>query len=95
MGRLNGRSATKGAVLQLARSVAAEHRGYSICCSVSRSGSVRTAHGLREIEELNRLGQNWDESGLIAKQPRICEPDEASFGNRSALYVDDGWHSKG
>jgi NAD(P)-dependent dehydrogenase (short-subunit alcohol dehydrogenase family) len=98
---------TKGAVLQLARSVAAEYRGDGIRCNAICPGFVRTAHGLREIDELDRLGQKWEDAGLADTQVRICEADEAasaalfllsddaSFINGAALYVDNGWYSKG
>lgn len=98
---------TKGAVLQLARSIAAEYRDQGIRCNAVCPGFVKTAHGLREIDELDSLGQNWDEADLVAVQGRICEADEvasaalylasdeSSFVNGTALYVDNGWHAKG
>jgi NAD(P)-dependent dehydrogenase (short-subunit alcohol dehydrogenase family) len=98
---------TKGAVLQLARSIAAEYRHRGIRCNAICPGFVRTAHGLREIEELDGLGQKWNEADLVNAQVRICEPeeaaaaalflasDEASFVNGCALYVDGGWYAKG
>ena len=64
---------------------------------------VRTAHGLREIDELNALGWNASESGIAERQGRICEPEEvpeaalflasgaAPFVNGAALFVDNGW----
>lgn len=70
-------------------------------------GFVKTAHGLREIDELDALGQVWEESALSSAQGRICEPEEvaeaalflasdaASFINGAALYVDNGWFAKG
>jgi NAD(P)-dependent dehydrogenase (short-subunit alcohol dehydrogenase family) len=98
---------TKGAVLQLARSIAAEYRTRGIRCNAICPGFVRTAHGLREIDELDRLGQKWEDAGLADTQVRICEAEEAasaalfllsedaSFVNGAALYVDNGWYSKG
>lgn len=98
---------TKGAVLQLARSIAAEYRDDGIRANAICPGFVKTAHGLREIEELDGLGQTWSEGSLSGVQGRICEPeevaaaalwlcsDEASFVNGSALYVDNGWYAKG
>jgi NAD(P)-dependent dehydrogenase (short-subunit alcohol dehydrogenase family) len=68
---------------------------------------VKTAHGLREIEELDGLGQKWSDADLKAAQVGICEPeeaaaaalflasDDASFINGAALYVDNGWFAKG
>ena len=98
---------TKGAVLQLARSISAEYRDQGIRCNAVCPGFVKTAHGLREIAELDAAGQAWEESALGDAQGRICEPeevaaavvflasDEASFTNGNALYVDNGWYAKG
>ncbi len=98
---------TKGAVLQLARSIAVEYRDQGIRANAVCPGFVKTAHGLREIDELDALGQVWEESALAAAQGRICEPeevaaaalflasDEASFINGTALYVDNGWYARG
>ncbi len=98
---------TKGAVLQLARCIAVEYRDRSIRANAVCPAFVRTDHGLREIKELDGLGQNWNEADLRAVQGRICEPeevaaaalflasDDASFVNGCALYVDNGWYAKG
>ncbi|WP_034816574.1 SDR family NAD(P)-dependent oxidoreductase [Ensifer sp. BR816] len=98
---------TKGAVLQLARSIAVEYRDKGIRANAVCPGFVKTAHGLREIDELDGLGQKWNEADLNAVQGRLCEPeevaaaalwlasDEASFVNGLALYVDNGWYAKG
>ena len=98
---------TKGAVLQLARSISAEYRDQGIRCNAVCPGFVKTAHGLREISELDAAGQEWEEGALAEAQGRICEPeevasavvflasDEASFITGSALYVDNGWYAKG
>ncbi len=98
---------TKGAVLQLARSIAVEYRDRGVRCNAVCPGFVKTAHGLREIGELDGLGQNWNEADLNAVQGRLCEPeevaaaalwlasDDASFVNGTALYVDNGWYAKG
>jgi NAD(P)-dependent dehydrogenase (short-subunit alcohol dehydrogenase family) len=98
---------TKGAVLQLSRSIATEYRDRGIRCNAVMPGFVKTAHGLREIDELDALGQVWEDSALAASQVRICEPEEvaeaalflasdaASFVNGTALYVDNGWFAKG
>lgn len=98
---------TKGAVLQLARTIAVEYRDAGIRCNAICPGFVKTAHGLTEIEQLDGLGQKWNESDLRAVQGRICEPeevaqaalflasDDASFINGTALYVDNGWYAKG
>lgn len=98
---------TKGAVLQLARSIATEYRDRGIRANAVCPGFVKTAHGLREIVELDGLGQNWSEADLHSVQGRLCEPeevaaaalwlasDDASFVNGQALYVDNGWYAKG
>lgn len=98
---------TKGAVLQLSRSIAAEYRDRGIRCNTVCPGFVKTAHGLREIGELDAAGQAWEEGALSEAQGRICEPDEvaaavlflasdeASFISGNALYVDNGWYTKG
>lgn len=98
---------TKGAVLQLARSIATEYRDRGIRANAVMPGFVKTAHGLREIDELDALGQAWEESALVIAQARLCEPaevaraalflasDESSFVNGTALYVDNGWFAKG
>jgi NAD(P)-dependent dehydrogenase (short-subunit alcohol dehydrogenase family) len=98
---------TKGAVLQLARTISAEYRDQGIRCNAVCPGFVKTAHGLREIDELDTAGQAWEEGALADAQGRICEPeevasavvflasDEASFITGNALYVDYGWYAKG
>ena len=98
---------TKGAVLQLARTISAEYRDSGIRCNAVCPGFVKTAHGLREISELDSAGQAWEEGALAEAQGRICEPeevaaavvflasDEASFITGDALYVDNGWYAKG
>lgn len=98
---------SKGAVLQLARTISVEYREQGIRCNAVCPGFVKTAHGLREIAELDAAGQKWEEGELAATQGRICEPeevaaavlflasDEASFVNGDALYVDNGWKARG
>ena len=98
---------TKGAVLQLARSISTEYRDRNIRCNAICPGFVKTAHGLREIKELDGLGQKWSDADLKAAQVRICEPaeaaaaalflasEDASFINGAALYIDNGWFAKG
>ncbi len=98
---------TKGAVLQLARTISVEYRDQGIRCNAVCPGFVKTAHGLREISELDDAGQEWEEGALADSQGRICEPeevaaavvflasDEASFITGNALYVDNGWYAKG
>ncbi|QJF50754.1 SDR family NAD(P)-dependent oxidoreductase [Roseobacter ponti] len=98
---------TKGAVLQLSRAIAVEYREQGIRCNAVCPGFVKTAHGLREIAELDAAGQTWEDGDLAATQGRICEPeevasaalylasDDASFINGMALYVDNGWYTRG
>ena len=98
---------TKGAVLQLARSIATEYRDKGIRCNAICPGFVKTNHGLNEIEQLDNLGQNWNENDLNSVQGRICKSEEvanavlylasqeSSFVNGNALYIDNGWYSKG
>ena len=98
---------TKGAVLQLMRTISTEYRDQGIRCNAVCPGFVNTAHGLREIAELDAAGQEWEDGDLAATQGRICEPeevtaaviflasDEASFVNGTAVYVDNGWYAKG
>ena len=98
---------SKGAVLQLARSISSEYRAEGIRCNAVCPGFVETAHGLREIEELDGLGQKWELGALAESQVRICEPsevarvmlflasDDASFVNGAAVYADNGWYAKG
>lgn len=98
---------TKGAVLQLARTISAEYRDKGIRCNAVCPAFVKTAHGLREISELDEAGQEWEDGALADAQGRICQPeevasavvflasDEASFITGNALYVDNGWYAKG
>lgn len=98
---------TKGAVLQLARCIAVEYRDQGIRANAICPAFVKTDHGMREIKELDGLGQKWNEGDLHSVQGRICEPeevaaaalflasDEASFVNGTALYIDNGWYAKG
>ena len=98
---------TKGAVLQLARSIAVEYRDQGIRCNAICPGFVKTDHGLREIKELDEQGQKWNENDLHAVQGRICKPeevasavlylasDDSSFVNGTALYIDNAWYAKG
>ena len=98
---------TKGAVLQLARSIAIEYRDQGIRCNAVCPGFVKTNHGLTEIKQLDQLGQNWNEKDLKSVQGRICDAgevanavlylasDESSFVNGNAFYIDNGWYVKG
>ena len=64
---------TKGAVLQLARSIATEYRDKGIRCNAICPGFVKTNHGLREIKELDDLGQKWNEADIIQDVNRIIK----------------------
>ena len=98
---------SKGAVLQLARSIAIEYRDDKIRCNAICPGFVKTNHGLSEIVQLDKLGQNWNEEDLRTVQGRLCDPfevanavlylasDQSSFVNGNAFYIDNGWYSKG
>ncbi len=98
---------SKGAVLQLARTISVEYRDAGIRCNAVCPGFVETAHGLKEIAELDAAGQGWEGAGMAETQGRICRPeevaaavvfltsDEASFVNGDALYVDNGWYARG
>tara|TARA_B100000579_G_scaffold163513_1_gene132760 strand:+ start:74 stop:838 length:765 start_codon:yes stop_codon:yes gene_type:complete len=98
---------SKGAVLQLARSIAIEYRDQGIRCNAVCPGFVKTNHGLTEIKQLDQLGQNWNEKDLKSVQGRICDAnevanavlylasDESSFVNGNAFYIDNGWYVKG
>ena len=98
---------SKGAVLQLARSIAIEYRDHGVRCNAVCPGFVKTNHGLTEIKQLDQLGQNWDEKDLESVQGRICDAnevanavlylssDESSFVNGNAFYIDNGWDAKG
>jgi NAD(P)-dependent dehydrogenase (short-subunit alcohol dehydrogenase family) len=94
---------TKGACHMFARAIAVEYRDRGIRCNALCPGFVRTPHGLREIEALQRLGVDVSESAIAAAQGRICEPEEvaaaalflasdaSSFVNGTHLFVDNGF----
>ena len=91
---------SKGACIQLTRSIAVEFRDCGIRCNAVCPGFVRTPHGLREIQELSAM-QAWSEGDVTLTQGRICEPDEvarvvvflasddASFINGESVVVDN------
>jgi len=94
-------NASKGACHMFARSIAVEFRDQNIRCNAVCPGFVRTPHGLREVEALNKLGVDMSDAALTVQQGRICEPeevaraalflasDEASFVNGAHLFVDN------
>ena len=85
-----------------ARSIAVEYRDQNIRCNAVCPGFVRTLHGLREVDALNKLGVDMSDAALAVQQGRICEPeevacaalflasDEASFVNGHDMVVDGG-----
>ncbi|MGD9500875.1 MAG: SDR family NAD(P)-dependent oxidoreductase [Methyloceanibacter sp.] len=92
---------SKGACHMFARSIAVEYRDHNIRCNAVCPGFVRTPHGLREVDALNKLGVDMSDAALAVQQGRICEPeevaraalflasDEASFINGAHLFVDN------
>jgi NAD(P)-dependent dehydrogenase (short-subunit alcohol dehydrogenase family) len=92
---------SKGACHMFARSIAVEYRDQNIRCNAVCPGFVRTLHGLREVDALNKLGVDMSDAALAVQQGRICEPeevayaalflasDEASFINGAHLFVDN------
>lgn len=91
---------SKGACIQLTRSIAVEFRDRGIRCNAVCPGFVRTPHGLREIHDLSAM-QAWSEGDVTLTQGRICEPDEvarvilflasddASFINGESVVIDN------
>ncbi len=94
---------TKGACHMFARAIAVEYRDRNIRCNAVCPGFIRTAHGMREIEALARLGVDVSDAAIAAQQGRLCEPeevaraalfllsDEASFVTGTHLFVDNGF----
>lgn len=94
---------TKGACHMFARAIAVEYRDRGIRCNAVCPGFVRTPHGMREVDALQKLGVDVSEAAMAAAQGRMCEPeevaaaalflasDEASFVNGTHLFVDNGF----
>lgn len=94
---------TKGACHMFARAIAVEYRDRGIRCNAVCPGFIRTPHGLREVDALQKLGVDVSEAAMAAAQGRMCEPeevaaaalflasDEASFINGTHLFVDNGF----
>lgn len=92
---------TKGACIQLTRSIAAEFRDQHIRCNAISPAFIRTDHGLREIKELTEQGKPVTEQSIAKKQGRFCEPEEvarvvlflasndSSFINGEVIVVDN------
>ncbi|SNB71292.1 NAD(P)-dependent dehydrogenase, short-chain alcohol dehydrogenase family [Arboricoccus pini] len=92
---------TKGAVHMFSRAIAVEFRDRNIRCNAVCPGFIRTPHGMREVEALERLGVDVSESTMAVQQGRMCEPgevadaalfllsDKARFINGTHLFVDN------
>jgi NAD(P)-dependent dehydrogenase (short-subunit alcohol dehydrogenase family) len=92
---------TKGACHMFARAIAVEFRDRGIRCNAVCPGFIRTAHGMREVEQLTKGGVDVSEATMAIQQGRMCEPeevaraalflasDESSFVNGAHLFVDN------
>jgi len=93
---------SKGACHMFTRAIATEYRDQGIRCNAVCPGFIRTAHGLRELKELQDFGVDVTEQDICRLQGRICEPEEiarvalflassdASFVNGETLFADNG-----
>ncbi len=93
---------SKGACHMFTRAIATEYRDRGIRCNAVCPGFIRTAHGIRELKELQGYGVEVTEEDICRLQGRICEPEEvanvalflagsdASFVNGETLFVDNG-----
>ena len=93
---------SKGACHMFTRAIAIEYRDQGIRCNAVCPGFIRTAHGIRELKELQGLDVDVTEEDICRLQGRICEPEEvanaalflasgeASFVNGETLFVDNG-----
>lgn len=98
-------NATKGACQMFARAIAVEFRDRGIRCNAVAPGFIRTAHGIREMKELQAMGVDASEAAISLQQGRLCEPeevaraalflasDEASFVSGAHLFVDNCFSS--
>ncbi len=98
-------NATKGACQMFARAIAVEFRDRGIRCNAVAPGFIRTAHGIREMKELQAMGVEASEAAISSQQGRLCEPeevaraalflasDEASFVSGAHLFVDNCFSS--
>lgn len=96
-------NASKGACQMFARAIAVEFRDRGIRCNAVAPGFIRTAHGMRELHDLQAMGVNASEADIAIAQGRLCEPeevaraalflasDEASFVSGAQLFVDNGF----
>ena len=95
--------ATKGACHMFARAIAVEFRDRGIRCNAVCPGFIETPHGIREVEELSRLGVDVSDAAIRASQGRMGRSedvaraalylvsDEADFVNGVQLFVDNGF----
>jgi len=93
---------SKGACHMFTRAIATEYRDRGIRCNAVCPGFINTAHGLRELKELQGLGVDVTEEDICRLQGRICEPEEianvvlflassdSSFVNGETLFADNG-----
>lgn len=94
---------SKGACHMFARAIAVEFRDRNIRSNAICPGFIATAHGLREIELLQKHGVDVSDSVIAAAQGRLCRPDEvasaalflasdeASFVNGTHLFADNAY----
>jgi NAD(P)-dependent dehydrogenase (short-subunit alcohol dehydrogenase family) len=75
---------TKGAVHMFARAIAVEFRDRNIRCNAVCPGFIRTPHGLRELDELQKLGVDVSDAAIAAQQGRIGEAEDVA---RAALFL--------
>lgn len=92
---------SKAACHMFAQSIAVEYRDRNIRCNAVCPGFIKTAHGLREVDELQKWGVDASEAAIAQQQGRMCEPievaraalylasDESSFINGTHLFVDN------
>jgi NAD(P)-dependent dehydrogenase (short-subunit alcohol dehydrogenase family) len=95
--------ATKGACHMFARAIAIEYRERNIRCNAVCPGFIRTPHGNREVEALDRYGVDVSDAAIAAQQGRMGEPedvaraalylasDESAFVTGAHLFVDNGF----
>ena len=94
---------SKGACHMFARAIAVEFRDRNIRSNAVCPGFIATAHGLREIDLLQKHGVDVTEAAIAAAQGRLCRPeevasaalflasDEASFVNGTHLFADNAY----
>lgn len=94
---------SKGACHMFARAIAVEFRDRNIRSNAICPGFIATAHGLREIDLLQKHGVDVSQAAIAAAQGRLCRPeevasaalfllsDEASFVNGAHLFADNAY----